>query len=652
MSSKELQECVEESKCSSVSYQLTHSLVEPFKPRIDSRILDLNVCQIETYVCRQCCDTFLFESSLKSHLDRKSIKISYFCDKCKTNICFYNRCALLSHIRQHNQNNELQVSQVFVSPLPLTQLLPEGMTTNRTLVYKKSINSIDNINCNSTKDKKTCIESIHENKTIETIKSNSNSNNVSSIKTIKSSENSVKNTLNTEQNNTNDINDSKETKDISNNLIKKKILIKTSTDSDIECSECKISLSSELIREQHFVRNDEMVLPSNQCKLCPLICPTKCSQSVHNRLHNNTSHNRICPECGAKFDQMSDTDFKNHIIINCLHFSRRLVYRCIYCSNKMSTLSSFIQHIKSLHTKQYFQCCQCLFKFESDVKLKEHQTNSHPNDLRRVLIFKCPICENELKTCNTYFEHIANHQKKLCGFANFVFACYECNQSFVNKNDLKLHFNSFHTQNKNQFEKNTFFSKLAKDISLQFGLNVGNVCESYANQKLNNQINNNNSIVNSNGEKRVMSDLNGDGLNINGPQVKKQMTDKESDVRDVKEDESNVKPTNSKLYKCKECGLTFPFLQTLKRHLILEHRIHDVESYINKINVQIPFVITEPQLPKEDGERKLSEILDNEDSTDTMCPICSLKFSDSKELRIHGRVHGMAFIKSCQKKTT
>jgi hypothetical protein len=175
---------------------------------------------------------------------------------------------------------------------------------------------------------------------------------------------------------------------------------------------------------------------------------------------------------------------------------------------------------------------------------------------------------------------------------------------------------------------------LAKHISLQFGLNVGNVCQSYANQKLNNQINSNNSIVNSNGEKRVISDLNGDGLNINGPQVKKQMTDKESDVRvinnsetnncNVKEDESNVKPTNSKLYKCKECGLTFPFVQTLKRHLILEHRIHDVESYINKINVEIPFVITEPQLPKEDGERKLSQILDNSDSTDTMCPICSL----------------------------
>jgi len=297
-------------------------------------------------------------------------------------------------------------------------------------------------------------------------------------------------------------------------------------------------------------------------------------------------------------------------------------------------------------------------KFDTDLKLKEHQKNSHPNDLRRFVILKCPICEEELKSSNLYFEHMSNHQKKSCRFAKFLFVCHECNQSFKNKTDLKLHLNSFHTQKKTELEKKAFFTKLTQEISHQFRLNVGNDCESNVNKKLNNHTDKDCSISESNNQKRNISQLNGDEVNLNGRSVKRQIIENTNNSQtnnntNTKEDETNAsvqKPT-PKLFKCKECGLTFPVIQTLKRHLILEHRIHDVESYVNKVNVEVPVVVSEPQLPKEVGEQKLSEILDNVESTDTMCPICSLKFSDSKELKIHGRVHGMAFIKSCQKKT-
>lgn len=48
-----------------------------------------------------CFDRFLLESSLLHHIERRSVSILYGCRTCARTVLFYNRCALLAHLRGH-----------------------------------------------------------------------------------------------------------------------------------------------------------------------------------------------------------------------------------------------------------------------------------------------------------------------------------------------------------------------------------------------------------------------------------------------------------------------------------------------------------------------------------------------------------------------
>lgn len=55
-----------------------------------------------------------------------------------------------------------------------------------------------------------------------------------------------------------------------------------------------------------------------------MMLPNRCSFSAHQRMHKNRPPH-VCPECGGNFLQ---TNFQTHLREACLHFSRRVGYRC------------------------------------------------------------------------------------------------------------------------------------------------------------------------------------------------------------------------------------------------------------------------------------------------------------------------------------
>lgn len=68
-----------------------------------------------------------------------------------------------------------------------------------------------------------------------------------------------------------------------------------------------------------------MSTPSPQvCPTCPMMLPNRCSFSAHQRMHRNRPPH-VCPECGGNFLQ---ANFQTHLREACLHFSRRVGYRC------------------------------------------------------------------------------------------------------------------------------------------------------------------------------------------------------------------------------------------------------------------------------------------------------------------------------------
>lgn len=63
--------------------------------------------------------------------------------------------------------------------------------------------------------------------------------------------------------------------------------------------------------------------PCTECSP-PMLLPNTCSAAAHQRIHQVCAPN-VCPECGATVKQLQ---FLKHLNETCLHFARRIGYRC------------------------------------------------------------------------------------------------------------------------------------------------------------------------------------------------------------------------------------------------------------------------------------------------------------------------------------
>lgn len=71
---------------------------------------------------------------------------------------------------------------------------------------------------------------------------------------------------------------------------------------------------------------DSPSLPFQTCTQCspPMMLPNPCAVSAHQRIHKHRAPH-VCPECGGIARQAS---FQTHLEEACLHFARRIGYRC------------------------------------------------------------------------------------------------------------------------------------------------------------------------------------------------------------------------------------------------------------------------------------------------------------------------------------
>ncbi|XP_004930173.1 zinc finger protein 532 [Bombyx mori] len=75
----------------------------------------------KVFGCTDCGDKFVFESSYNDHINRRSVQISYMCRHCGFPKIFYNRCNLLFHIRSHSfKTATINVTDLRIDPLPLS----------------------------------------------------------------------------------------------------------------------------------------------------------------------------------------------------------------------------------------------------------------------------------------------------------------------------------------------------------------------------------------------------------------------------------------------------------------------------------------------------------------------------------------------------
>lgn len=64
-----------------------------------------------------------------------------------------------------------------------------------------------------------------------------------------------------------------------------------------------------------------------------MLLPNQCSYASHQRIHQHKSP-YTCPECGAI---CRSVHFQSHVTKNCLHYTRRVGFRSVYCSLKRAS---------------------------------------------------------------------------------------------------------------------------------------------------------------------------------------------------------------------------------------------------------------------------------------------------------------------------
>ncbi|XP_071070482.1 zinc finger protein 592 isoform X2 [Dasypus novemcinctus] len=205
----------------------------------------------------------------------------------------------------------------------------------------------------------------------------------------------------------------------------------------IKCLECHKQMRDHMALAAHFQRTTEET-EGLTCQVCQMLLPNQCSFCAHQRIHAHKSP-YCCPECGAL---CRSAYFQTHVKENCLHYARKVGYRCIHCGVIHLTLALLKNHIQERHCQVFHKCAFCPMAFKTASSTADHSTSQHPAQPRRPsqLIYKC--------SCEMVFNkkrHIQQHFYQNASAAQVgVFKCPECPLLFPQKPELMQHVKSTH----------------------------------------------------------------------------------------------------------------------------------------------------------------------------------------------------------------
>ncbi|XP_016123264.1 zinc finger protein 687-like isoform X1 [Sinocyclocheilus grahami] len=215
--------------------------------------------------------------------------------------------------------------------------------------------------------------------------------------------------------------------------------------SDNSCPECWSLFKGKAEIVAHF----QEVEPGGTeacCMQCspPMPLWNSCSAAAHSRLHQQLPP-LVCPECGVicQFH-----DLNTHLNHTCLHYSRRLGYRCACCHlvfGGMNSLNAVKTHMQTAHCEVFHKCPSCPMAFKSSSGAEAHCASQHP-ELHETArqskeIYKCVMCRTVFTQKALLSVHIDTHLAKQ---KMHVFKCPECNKLFTQRSSLLQHVKDSH----------------------------------------------------------------------------------------------------------------------------------------------------------------------------------------------------------------
>ncbi|XP_063782640.1 zinc finger protein 592 [Pseudophryne corroboree] len=336
------------------------------------------------YNCLECGDSFALEKSLAQHHNRRSIHIEVMCTQCSKTVQFYNKCSLLGHAREHKSKGLImQCSQLMMKPISAEQMLaPPSLIVP-------------------------LIASQPSSSTQRTIVPASSLGVWSGTSTYAPPAMPL--------------------------YADPYGLIRHG----FKCLECSKQVEDYTCLAGHYQRVAEEK-DGLTCQVCQMMLPNKCSYGAHQRIHTHKSP-YCCPECGVL---CRSAYFQTHVKENCLHYTRKVAFRCIHCGVVFMSLGLLKVHIQDKHCEVFHKCSFCPMAFKSTESTTAHITAQHPTASHKnaQIIYKCS-CETVFNKKRLLHQHFYQNTNTLLVS---VFKCPECQLAYMQKQLLVQHLKSVH----------------------------------------------------------------------------------------------------------------------------------------------------------------------------------------------------------------
>uniref|UniRef100_A0A4W5JKF8 Zinc finger protein 687b n=1 Tax=Hucho hucho TaxID=62062 RepID=A0A4W5JKF8_9TELE len=330
------------------------------------------------YRCLECGDAFALERSLARHYDRRSLRIEVTCNHCAKRLAFFNKCSLLLHAREHKERGlVMQCSHLVMRPVTVEQMIGQQDTTP---IGKAPLKDTRSPSSAQPRPVRRALQSPQ------------------ALMPLPCKKGEVLQYHN------------------------------------FKCPECQAQFSGKAELVAHF--QQIRATPNSTCTLCspPMMLPNWCSVSAHQRIHKHRAPH-VCPECGGIARQ---ANFQTHLEEACLHFARRIGYRCSSCQVVFGGLNSIKSHIQTAHCEVFHKCPSCPMAFKSAPSAQGHISTQHPTLTggQAKMIYKCVMCDTVFTQKPLLYMHFDTHLAKQ---KVHVFKCPDCTKLYAQKGSMMEH---------------------------------------------------------------------------------------------------------------------------------------------------------------------------------------------------------------------
>ncbi|XDB64010.1 hypothetical protein AB1E18_017327 [Capra hircus] len=344
------------------------------------------------YKCLECGDSFALEKSLSQHYDRRSVRIEVTCNHCAKNLVFYNKCSLLSHARGHKEKGVvMQCSHLILKPVPADQMIVSP--SSNTPPSSSSLPSSAGTGAHT-------VTKIQPGITGTVISAPSSTPITPAMPLDEDPSKLCRHSL--------------------------------------KCLECNEVFQDETSLATHFQQAAD-TSGQKTCTVCQMLLPNQCSYASHQRIHQHKSP-YTCPECGAI---CRSVHFQTHVTKNCLHYTRRVGFRCVHCNVVYSDVAALKSHIQGSHCEVFYKCPICPMAFKSAPSTHSHAYTQHPGIKigEPKIIYKCSMCDTVFTLQTLLYRHFDQHieNQKVS-----VFKCPDCSLLYAQKQLMMDHIKSMH----------------------------------------------------------------------------------------------------------------------------------------------------------------------------------------------------------------